>query len=358
MAVVKPDTVPALLSARAAAEPDHVALLIDGEHALTAAQWLARANATGRDLLSRGVQRGDRVGLVFSSWIDYAIAFAGVTSIGAVAVPLSASLPSSRVREALAHCGAAVTITSIASGGAASCEVAVSPSDLAQIIYTSGTTGAPKGVSATHANLTFGLGRLEHSRHFLHAFPLGTNAAQTMLMTALAAQPTSIVQSRFDAAAFAALIADFAVSSIFIVPAMAVALLDGGHALDQVELIASSAAPLPPAVAQRLSAAYPSAAVINTYTSTEAAPAFTTMIYDPSRPDAIGRPSGDIRVDADGAVWLRCPTAPRSYFGDASATSATFQDGWVRMGDVGYLDSDGYLYLTDRDADVVKSGEH
>src|SRR6185436_12216 len=109
VAVVKPDTVPALLSARAAAEPGHVALLVDGSHALTFDQWRARANATGWDLLARGVGRGDRVGLVFSSWIDYAIAFAAVTSIGAVAVPLSASLPPARVREALAHCGAAVT---------------------------------------------------------------------------------------------------------------------------------------------------------------------------------------------------------------------------------------------------------
>ncbi|GIH06180.1 hypothetical protein Rhe02_42470 [Rhizocola hellebori] len=350
---------PALLSARAAAEPDHVALLVDGEHRLTAAQWQARASAAAQDLTAQGVHHGDRVGLVFSSWIDYAIAFVAVTSIGAVAVPLSASLPPARVREALAHCGARLTLRSVpATGSSRPLGLAVSPGELAQIIYTSGTTGTPKGVSATHANLTFGLGRLEHSRYFLHAFPLGTNAAQTMLMTALVARPTSIVQSRFDAPGFARLVSGFGVSSIFLVPAMAVALLDGGHPLDEVELIASSAAPLPPAVAQRLSAAYPEATLINTYTSTEAAPAFTTMIYDPSRPDAIGRPSGDIRVDPTGQVWLRSPTKPRSYYGDAMATEATFQDGWVRMGDVGYLDPDGYLYLTDRDADVVKSGAH
>jgi hypothetical protein len=123
-------------------------------------------------------------------------------------------------------------------------------------------------------------------------------------------------------------------------------------------LIASSSAPLPPAVAQRLSLAYPDATIVNSYTSTEAAPAFTTMIYDPARPGSVGRPRDTVRVDEDGEIWLRSPVTTRSYYHDPVATSATFRDGWVRMGDRGYLDADGYLYLSDRDADVVKAGGH
>ncbi|MDI5942531.1 AMP-binding protein, partial [Micromonospora sp. DH15] len=106
--------------------------------------------------------------------------------------------------------------------------------------------------------------------------------------------------------------------------------------------------------------------IVNYYTSTEAAPAQTTMIWDPARRDAVGRPvGGQLRVaDADGNplppgttgdVWLRAPY-PRAYYRDDAANRATFRDGWVRMGDVGRIDADGYLYLTDRHQDVIKSG--
>jgi acyl-CoA synthetase (AMP-forming)/AMP-acid ligase II len=355
-------TVPALLAARAAAEPDHVALLVDGETSLTVASWKMHANATGRGLLKRGVRRGDRVGLVFGSrsWAGYAVAFAAVTSVGAIAVPLSDTLPASRIRALLEHCGASLVLTPEDMPSAPGVlDVSVSPSDIAQIVFTSGTTGEPKGVSATHANLTHSLARLEHSRHLVHAFPLGTNAAQTMLLTALVARPTVVVQSSFTPTGFASLVGRYRAESVFLVPAMAVSLLDNGCALDSVELIASSAAPLPPAVARRLCEAYPGAAVVNSYTSTEAAPAFTTMIYDPLRPASVGRPApGDVRIEADGEVWLRSPVTTRSYYGDPGATRSTFRDGWVRMGDLGYLDAQGYLYLLDRDADHVKAGGH
>jgi len=60
-------------------------------------------------------------------------------------------------------------------------------------------------------------------------------------------------------------------------------------------------------------------------------------------------------VGETGEVWLRSPH-PRAYFRDDTASHATFVGDWVRMGDVGRLDPDGYLYLLDRHEDVVKSG--
>jgi acyl-CoA synthetase (AMP-forming)/AMP-acid ligase II len=250
--------------------------------------------------------------------------------------------------------------------------------DPAQILYTSGTTGRSKGVLASHANLVFGVEtrpnrrRFRHSKHLLHAFPIGTNAGQTMLMNALDAHPAMLTLPRFTPARFARLIEAYAVGTVFLVPSMAIELLDAGlperYDLSSVRLLGSAAAALPPAVAARLAKAFPHATVTNYYTSTEAAPAQTIMIYDPSRPGALGRAAlgSDLRVgDENGAplppgeigeVWLRSPTAPRAYYGRADIGQAGFRDGWVRMGDLGYLDADGYLYLVDRESDVVKSG--
>ncbi len=318
------------------------------------AAWHERSCAVARGLVSRGVRHGDRVGLVFggADWVDFAVAFVAVTAAGATAVPISASLPGARAAELFGHCGATVVLRpSDLEESAHGALPLVAPDDLAQIIYTSGTTGTPKGVFASHANLTHGLGRLAHSRHVVHAFPLGTNAAQTMLVTSLVARPTFVVASSFDPAGFAGLVRRYAATSVFVVPTMASALLPHAGELKSVELVASSAASLPPAVALRLSSALPDATILNSYTSTEAAPAFVSMVFDPARPTALGR-SPDVKVDGDGYVWLRSPHA-RGYLGEAP-----FAGGWVRTGDVGFLDADGYLHLLDRASDVVKVAGH
>lgn len=376
-------------------EPDREALVVDGVGALTFGAWQRRATGLADRLRERGVAPGDRVGLRFGAagWLDYAVAYVAVQRLGAVAVPIADDAAPAELAHVLADCGAAGLVHTGAAPGwtggwthtvtdddlDGSGEDLSTPGGLAQILYTSGTTARPKGVAATHANVTYGAGArhrpFRHSRHLLHAFAIGTNAGQVMLMNALLAHPAVVTLPQFTPLRFARAIARWSAGTVFVVPAMAMELLAcldaaGGPDLSSVRLLGSAAAPLPAPVAARLARALPNATIVNYYTSTESAPAQTAMTYDPERPGSVGRPiaGGGVSVKHDdgrvcapgeaGAVWMRSPAPARTYFGDSAASATAFQDGWVRMGDVGYLDADGYLYLVERDSDVVKTGAH
>jgi acyl-CoA synthetase (AMP-forming)/AMP-acid ligase II len=377
-------TVTRLLAERAASEGNRAAMIVDGAEPLTFAAWHARSIEVAGGLVGRGVRRGDRIGLIFGagSWLDYAVAFCGVLASGAVAVPLSDRHPAADLEFKLAHSGAVGVLSEKPVAAPKVWQARVDeltgpgdlpppdPGDLAQILYTSGTTGRPKGVAASHANLAYGCGRrrraFAHSRHLAHAFPIGTNAGQTMLINALDATPAVVTPDRITPGRFAALIDRYQAGTVFLVPAMAMELLGSGvRDLTSVLLLGSSAAPLPAAVARRLPEVFPNATIANYYNSTESGPAQTIMLFDPDRPDSVGRAmsGGSVRIatadgqplppGAVGEVWLFSPAAQRGYHGDPA--SPVFRDGWVRMGDLGRLDADGYLYLVDRHSDVVKS---
>ncbi|WP_395297996.1 AMP-binding protein [Kitasatospora hibisci] len=395
-----------LLELRAAVQPDRTAISTDDGRSLTFAQWHDASTAVAVALVRRGIRPGDRVGLLFGlrDWPDFAVHYCAVTRAGATAVPISDRQPAEAVAFVLGHCEAAglvagpaaqvptgpwwtaspaelVAETGVSAAVAAELErlPAVGPDAPAQVLYTSGTTGRPKGVLATHGNVVHGTRPharhrpLTHSEEFLHCFAVGTNAGQTMLLNALDAHPAALVATRFTPGRFARLIEQRAVGSVFLVPAMAAELLNARvqerFDLSSVRLLGSTAAALPPTVATALTEAFPRAAVVNYYTSTEAAPAQTAMVYDPQRPTALGLAArGSVMVAGPdgrplpagetGDVHLRSPGAQRAYYRDAEAGAGVFRAGWVRMGDVGFLDADGYLHLVDRESDVIKSGAY
>ncbi|WP_051814030.1 class I adenylate-forming enzyme family protein [Kitasatospora sp. MBT63] len=392
-------TVPELLDARAAEHPDRVALQVLGGGAVTYREWREDALRAAAALAAAGVVPGSRVALRFGNheWERYAVAFLAVQYAGGVPVPVREDLGEPDAARLARLADAGHTLRSPAAPalpGVADLVLdallarhprvpdgpphRVRPEDPAQVIGTSGTTGEPKGVLAAHGNLTAGLSLrprprpYAHSRHALHAFPIGTNAGQVMLLGALTGAPAVLSLPRFDAEEFGAAVEKFRVGTVFLVPSMAVELLNSGaarrHDLSSVVLVSSSAAALPTPVAAALAAALPGALLVNTYTSAEAAPAQLSAVFDAARPGSVGRPAdpGDLRVlDAAGEpvpagevgeVWLRQPGPPRSYLGAPAGGPAVFRDGWVRMGDLGRLDADGHLYLVDRESDVIKSG--
>nr|BFE78404.1 long-chain fatty acid--CoA ligase [Planobispora longispora] len=339
---------------------------------------------------------GDRVGLLFGSgdWTGFAVAFCAAQKAGAVAVPISDRLAPPEAGYMLDHCSASVVVHAegltppagpypavpaarLEDAGEGPVGVRVRSGDLAQILYTSGTTGRPKGVGAAHANLVHGCEtrrnrrRFRHSEHLLHAFPIGTNAGQTMLMNALDAHPTVVTPARFTPGRFTRLIEAYRAGTVFVVPAMVIELLDTGlherHDLSSVVLLGSSAAALPGAVraaGRRLPQRHgdellhlhrggprPDDHDLRPGQARRAGP--PGLRRRPARRRPRGPPAAARR---DGRDLAALPAAARSYYGDERASAETFRDGWVRMGDVGHLDADGYLYLDDRESDVVKTG--
>ena len=198
----------------------------------------------------------------------------------------------------------------------------------------------------------------------LHSVPAATNAGQGLLVQPLGTTPhTVLVLPEFRAEDFLDAIEKHRPTDIVLVPAMAIALLRAQETaqrdLSCVRMVRTMSAPISPASLERLDAMFPDAVTVNMYASTESWPARVRTRFDPSRPASVGRPQGSTRVrivdssgtevpaGVTGEVHLKAEgVAPRRYIGDPAASARVFlADGWVRTGDIGHLDADGFLYL-------------
>ena len=267
--------------------------------------------------------------------------------------------------------------------------VAVQPAEgrpaAPMLVYTSGTTGRPRAtevrwVAGAHATAAGYLRALVDESHtpegpHLVAGPLQHNAPLTAVRHLLTGQPV-VVLERFDAEAALAAIARHRVTSSVMVPTHFQRLLAlpaevrERYDVSSLRLVAHTGSACPPAV-KRAMIDWFGPVLVESYGGSEVGTLCRIGVEDwLARPGSVGRPVPPFEalvVDADGsrlpagATGLLCFRAPPErgirYLHDAEKTAAAYvADGVLTLGDVGHVDADGFVYVTDRAADVVVSG--
>jgi len=256
------------------------------------------------------------------------------------------------------------------------------PADLALLMYTSGTTGRPKGVMLTHANLAAnGLAiAAEHALtaadRVLGVLPLyHINAFAVTMLAPLASGGSVVMAPRFSAARFWEQAVQRQCTWINVVPTIVSYLLEGPlPALDlsRLRLCRSASAALPPEHLRGFERKF-GIGLIETMGLTETvAPSFSNPL-DPAlrKLGSVGRASGceariidaALQPVADGVTGelaIRGPNVMRGYYKNTEATAAAFTpDGWLRTGDLGHRDSDGFFFVTGRIKElIIKGGEN
>jgi acyl-CoA synthetase (AMP-forming)/AMP-acid ligase II len=256
-------------------------------------------------------------------------------------------------------------------------QVPTTDDDLADIMYTSGTTGLPKGVAVRHRNVAMIQNNEPHwsNAGWLHGAPLFTFAGMSFIYNPMKMGLIGYYLPKFDATRWMELVEQERPPMAFIVPAMAELLVSRpdfeDHDLSSLVAVSIGSAPLAPSTQQRLQERLPGATVSNSYGMTEAGPAYIVMPKDqvtkrigsvgkptaPLEAKIVGEDGNEMPVGEVGQLLTRMPGRQREYYKDDAATESTWTpDGWLRSGDLGYIDADGYLYLVGRKKDLIIRG--
>jgi len=260
---------------------------------------------------------------------------------------------------------------------------ALGPDDLCDILFTSGTTGAPKGAMLGHGATVRAytawsdvVGLRQGDRYlivnpFFHSFGLKAGILASVLKGA-----TIIPHAVFDVPSVMRRVAEERVSMLPGPPAIYQTMLDHPNLSDfdmsSLRLSVTGAAAIPVEMIRRMRSELAFETIVTGYGLTETT-GIATMCRHDDDPETIATTSGrpipgvelrvvddhghDVATEAPGEIVLRGYNVMKGYFGDPAATAATIDDdGWLRTGDIGLLDEDGNLRITDRKKDMFIVG--
>jgi long-chain acyl-CoA synthetase len=353
-------------------------------------------------LRERGVQPGDRVGIMLPNVPYFAVCYYGVLRAGAVVVPMNVLL---KGREVAFYCSdpeskllfAWHDFAEAAQAGAdqAGTEcILVKPGefeelvgsappvtdvaeraedDTAVILYTSGTTGKPKGAELTHTNLrrnveiATGLFDLGEDAVTLGALPLFHSFGQTCGLNAtISGGGMLTLIPRFDPVKALEIIQRDKVTIFEGVPTMYAAILNvpdaGDYDTSSLQICVSGGAAMPVEVMRGFEEKF-GCKVLEGYGLSETSPVASFNHPDRERkPGSIGTPVDGVEMklaDEDngvGEIAIRGHNVMKGYWRNPEATADVMRDGWFHTGDMARVDDDGYFFIVDRKKDMIIRG--
>ena len=386
---------------------------------LTFQQLNSRANRIANALSKRGVAKGERVALLLMNSPEFVELYFGLAKIGAVIVPLNWRLVVDELEYIVKNSGTRTMVfgnefldqaaelyrrgkkTDISSwlqvvesgelaeyaedyvsvreeGDENEPIVGTGGDDMLFIMYTSGTTGLPKGVVHTHRTSAWGAMTIAATIYyregdiFLSPLPMFHVGALTPMTVNLYRGVTSVVMRTFDPITAWELIEKHRVTTALAVPAMlnfmlAVGDLDSFE-FSQLRWCLSGAAPVPESLIQAyadlgieihqvygLTESCGPACVIDSanalkYIGSTGKEFFHTQVR------IVDEVGVDCEVDIPGEVLVRGEHIMKEYWENPQATAETIVDGWLHTGDIGRMNSEGFVYIEDRLKDMIISG--
>jgi long-chain acyl-CoA synthetase len=362
----------------------------------------ARGCATG--LRGLGVGPGTRVGLCLPNGAALVVGYYATWWAGGTVVPTNPAARDAEVAQQLADAAVSLVVGPASGVGRIAAEqlkvpfvdaaafeameglepAAPAPCTPAEepcvLLYTGGTTGTPKGAMLTHRNIVVNTIQFAGWYAFaggdevsICALPCFHSGGMSGVMNVpLSAGATLIVFPRFSAASVARAVGRYAVTRLFGVPTMYIALLDDaeGRRADYSRLRAcrTNAAPLPPSVKAAFDALVGREVLVEGYGLTETSPLTHANPIERAKPGSIGIPLPDtdarivhLDTEADvgpgesGELLIRGPQVMRGYWNRAEETARALSHGWLRTGDVATMDAEGYFAIVDRAKDMINT---
>jgi long-chain acyl-CoA synthetase len=397
----------------------HKRALSCGAESLTWGQFGARMNRVANALANLGVHKGDRIAFVMSNTVEHLVLLCGAMKFGACVVPISTLLSPDQIAGLINDSGSVLLFTDsgyldvisqirdrlktvrtdglYASTTTSWCRsiddllanasedepgIALDLDDLMNISYSSGTTGLPKGVTYSHRArqnmaMTYAIAmKFGPTARTLLTTPIYSNGTWITLWPTLLTGGEIVIMPSFSPKSCLEIIQNQRITHVFMVPTQYVRLLEESLIcsvdLGSLRMCLTAGSIMTVDVKQRVTAAFGSC-LHELYGFSEGGATIISPEELAERPASVGRPNPgfDIRILGDndqemprhqpGEIAFYGGWAMRGYYNnDAQTLSAIWRDkfgrSFIRSGDIGKLDEDGYLYIVDRKKDMIISG--
>jgi long-chain acyl-CoA synthetase len=400
------------LLAHARDRPDHIALR-QGDETRTYAELDDRARRVAHALAALGVQRGDRVAVMIPNSFEFYEAIHGAGRVGAVVVPVNIHFKADETGWVVTDSGASAVVVAeplesslhgvpevprlvVGAGGGYEAALANAPAsgevDPPDVIgdawptvmaYTSGTTGRPKGVAIGEddfrrraVNIAAGGQRWGFGPDDVHLL-VGPSYHMGPLYWSqmhLAFGGSVVVMPKWDTCECLGLIERWRVTNVHMVPANFTRILalpeDERNKFDvsSLKIVVHAAAPCPVPLKRAFMDFVGTDKVWEYYGASEGGGTVISPQEWLEHPGSVGRPfpgnefaildddGNELPAGEVGTIYAKPAESSFEYHNDPEKTASSHRGSWFTVGDAGYLDEDGYLYLTDRKSDMVISG--